>query len=877
MTKRIVATGIGVVLLAGCSGVGQSVTSLPNLTQTSIPAAKVSAAAPNAATGAVVLRITIPKRFRTYRVRYVSEATRGMTMVFAGSSAPSETFDLTTANPRCSGSPLFCTITFRLPARSYDATVKLYDQAPVNGTIPASAHVLSIARDVAFKVEARAFNDVGLALAGIPASVQLGRLPGGKAGTAFAVPQSFRVMAIDAAGSLIVGPYDEPITLTDSDRSGATTVQTYGGNKQAGPLWGSDGTATLNYTGLAIAPATITASAAHATPAKVMFAPLLRPIIVNGSPSKASPLIWLSKTASSTTVSATEVGWTNAPYNKSLQVSAANNCSTIGTISPSQGTSFTATAAASPVLGTCTVTFTDFAGGHSAAVTMGYGSAPTLTNLSAWTAQAGTTATETLSGTGFIPGVTRVGVTGSSISVSSVNVTSATSLTASFAIGSATSFGPQNVTVMTPGGTSSPLPLTVTTGQHLVVTSDADIGVGSLRAIITQANSDSGGDQITFACGSTCLIVLDSPLPPIMQNVAIDGGTLGEVTIDGGATNRAFFANSGITAFAALDIDDTLAEGGAGGSGYEEAGGGGLGAGAGLFINGATVVVVDDLFFNNQAIGGAGGSGIAEPEAGGGGGGGGGLTYAGGGGAAAPASGNGGGGGGGGVLAVGTSATSSGGNGGNGGGGGGGNGSGATAGSGGAGYAGNPPGQTPTASGGVSGGAGGFGGGGGGGGDGAVGGAGGFGGGGGGNGSDAARGGAGGPGGGGGAGGTGGPGGQLTALVYGGIGGASYRTTDPAGGGGGAAAGPVIFVNTGILTTAISASRSASASGGAAGNGGATAGTADATPVFNYKGTVNGSSTTGAVPGAMPEASPCARHTGKPIVIRNGRQIHPDC
>jgi hypothetical protein len=888
MTKRVFAAGFSIALIAGCaaSGSGQGVALTPSaLRGASAPfVARMRTTTADSAKGMVVLRITVPKRFRTYRARYVSEATKGMSIVFAASSEKPLAFDLTSSNSQCTGTPLFCKIRFQLPATTYSATVKLYDKAPVDGSIPASAHELSIAQDVDFTVKAHAFNSVPLALAGIPASLTFGRMPKGTAGTAFATPRIFRVKVRDAAAALIVGPYDEPVTLSDGDTSGATSIETSGKGDTAGQLRGSDDAATLHYTGLAVAPVTLTASASGTSSAKVTFAPSLQPIVLSGA--SGTPTVWLDPNQTQVTFSASESGWTNAPYDKKLTASAANSCATIATISPSQGTSFTASAVASPAIGSCPITLSDFSGGSTLAVTMGYSPMPALTNLSSWTAQAGTTVTETLTGTGFVTGLTTIAVVGSGVTVSDVNVTNSTTLTASFSAASSASFGAQNVTVTTPAGTTNALPLTITTGEQLVVTSNGDTGSNTLRSAIAQANSDGGGDRITFNCGSPCLIELGSPLPPLLQSMAIDGGTNGNVVIDGNLQYRAFFANAGTVTLSALEIQDVLAKGGAGGGGYATAGGGGLGAGAGLFVNAATAIVADDTFVDNTAVGGQGGSGIAASSSGGGGGGGGGMVYAGGSGAATGDSAAGGGGGAGGMLSAGAAASgpNAGGNGGNGGGGGGGTWEvTATAttppGSGGAGYAGNAAGQSgsnpPNAS---NGGAGGFGGGGGGGADEGTGGAGGFGGGGGGVGSLAETGAEGGPGGGGGAGDPGGAGGQLTALVYGGNGGVSPASNVAAGGGGGAAAGPAVFVNTGSLTTAVSTAKNATSTQGPAGNGNATAGTADSTPVFNYKGIVNGSSAAGPVAGAMPELSACARHVGKPASSKGiGKRIRRDC
>jgi hypothetical protein len=89
--------------------------------------------------------------------------------------------------------------------------------------------------------------------------------------------------------------------------------------------------------------------------------------------------------------------------------------------------------------------------------------------------------------------------------------------------------------------------------------------------------------------------------------------------------------------------------------------------------------------------------------------------------------------------------------------------------------------------------------------------------------------------------GNGGNGGVLGTL-HGGAGGNALGNNGGAGGGG-AAAGPAIFVNRGTVTIVNSDSIGQSATAGT----GASNGTSDATPVFNFAGMVNGSSTTGPI------------------------------
>ncbi|MFT3830525.1 MAG: Ig-like domain-containing protein [Opitutaceae bacterium] len=408
-------------------------------------------------------------------------------------------------------------------------------------------------------------------------------------------------------------------------------------------------------------------------------------------------------------------------------------------------------------------------------------------------------------------------------------------------------------------GNSSPVSPEVTiilraSGQTWIVTVNTDDPAtpvaGSLRYAMEQA---AARDSIRFALphGSET-ITLAAALPPIMRDLTIDGGTLGDVVIDGADAYRVFFVDTGTVALSNLWIQNALAQGGAGGTG-DGGGGGGAGLGAGLFVNQATAVVTvtNVNFISMRAIGGAGGSFRSTAPAGGGGGG---MAYRGG-----STTINGGGCGGGGMLAQGgdVSSGSNGGAGGAGGGGGGGRLGAGTAGAGGIAYAGNDAGSAGAT---TNGGAGGFGGGGGG----AplgTGGAGGFGGGGGGTGTGT-PGGVGGPGGGG-----GGSGGNLPSSAGGSLGsgvtGGASGSGAPSGGGGGAAAGPAIFVRLGTLTTVNSAWADATATGGAGGTGYSslasatgTAGTADSTPTFNYAGTVNGSTAIGPIPRALIDCVP---------------------
>jgi autotransporter-associated beta strand protein len=150
-----------------------------------------------------------------------------------------------------------------------------------------------------------------------------------------------------------------------------------------------------------------------------------------------------------------------------------------------------------------------------------------------------------------------------------------------------------------------------------------------LQAAIENANANAAGvanyQIVIGSAGAPATINLTSDLPLIAlaggSTLTIDGNGS---TIDGQGTYRGLFADSGSTTVDNLNIDDTKAQGGAGGSAGGGAGGGGAGLGGGLFVGGGASVDLNNVnFANTSAVGGAGGlGGVSGGGAGGGGGGG---------------------------------------------------------------------------------------------------------------------------------------------------------------------------------------------------------------------------------------------------------------
>jgi Glycine rich protein len=238
-------------------------------------------------------------------------------------------------------------------------SITTYDEPNASGNLLSSA-------TPTYTIVAGQANNENVTLNGVPGSFTIA-LPSATAGTPFAPAASISVTAKDADGNTILGTYANPVTLTDADTSGATSIATSGSdNPPPNQLLSSSDSATMTYTGLAIAPVAITAKATGVS-ASATFAPALQPITITTTdaqnPNFAGVDLYATNGVGSTgTFSASEVGWTNAPYNQSLTTTIASGCSSIATVAPASGTSFTATVVGVPSPGTCTVTLADGSG-----------------------------------------------------------------------------------------------------------------------------------------------------------------------------------------------------------------------------------------------------------------------------------------------------------------------------------------------------------------------------------------------------------------------------------------------------------------------------------------------------------------------------------
>ncbi|MGD1066846.1 MAG: hypothetical protein ABR975_08530, partial [Vulcanimicrobiaceae bacterium] len=249
-------------------------------------------------------------------------------------------------------------------------------------------------------------NSETITLLGIPASFAVGNAPVPNADSVLSstiggpANPGIELSVLDADGNTITGTYANTVTVSDPDTNGdGSSFQTAAcpGAYPLGNPSGSVTTATLTsdasaanfcYGGIAENPQTLTASATGATSGTWNFQPVLAsPVELPGSatptgvaadanpptiPNADIALFAATGTGSTGSVTYTEAGWTDGPYEQAL-ISFANLACTPGGTSfsnygstpisgvanGSSGTVFTVTAIASPSAAACPVTITD--------------------------------------------------------------------------------------------------------------------------------------------------------------------------------------------------------------------------------------------------------------------------------------------------------------------------------------------------------------------------------------------------------------------------------------------------------------------------------------------------------------------------------------
>lgn len=344
------------VLAAGCAGNGPG--ALPQAT-VEAPPSSFGAVRDHATNATERIRVVIPI---VKAAHFFSPSTKGMAAEFAGTKTFRATFPLLATSPGCSktSTQIVCLEPIALDAGNYNATVELFDQPPASGKFPTNAHLLSWVSKLPMTIKA-GLNTTGFALDGVPKTVVVSGLPAANAGTLLPA-KAFSVVALDADGNVITGTYASPITLSDNDTHHAITLST-------AKLTASTQIVKISYSGLAIEPVKISATAPGATAGSATFSPVLQALgptsLQNGIP------INQHGAANLISFTATEIGWLSSPYNQELTVSDSA-CTGFVTIAQAPGGLFTATlASGATTSGACTLTLSD-PFGHKLTIPVGY-------------------------------------------------------------------------------------------------------------------------------------------------------------------------------------------------------------------------------------------------------------------------------------------------------------------------------------------------------------------------------------------------------------------------------------------------------------------------------------------------------------------------
>jgi hypothetical protein len=251
------------------------------------------------------------------------------------------------------------------------------------------------------------------------------------------------------------------VTLTGTNLTGATAVNVSGtGVTASTPVVSNNGTtvtSTLTITASAgIGNRTVTVNTPIGTSSSVTFA-VTRP--------PAPTLATISPTSGTRGSAPFTVTLTGTNFLAGATTVAAGTGVTVTGVSVASPTQLTATFTIAPgtTVGNRTVTVTT-SGGNSNGLTFAVANppAPTLISIIPNSGNRGTAVTVTLAGTNFTPSGDTISVTGGGgVTVSGITYVNATTLTATFTVSGSTTTGNRNMTVSTPGGTTSAVAFTV--------------------------------------------------------------------------------------------------------------------------------------------------------------------------------------------------------------------------------------------------------------------------------------------------------------------------------------------------------------------------------------------------------------------------------
>jgi len=256
ISRTAVGVVLGALLLASCSGGGAS-------------SGGVQAQAFERGTVAMTFPpvVTSSSSASRKRPQFLSPSTASVSIAVTGVAAP-VIASVAANSPNCTavGAGRACTVTVSAPVGSSIFTVKLYDGANATGNL------LGTGTGTATVTSGSPFT-VAIGVTGVAGSIDITATQATFVpGTAATTPLT--VTLHDADGNVITGTYATPVTLTDSDTTGAFTLS-------ATSVTSSTQTVTLKYNGSgAVTGATISADAAGVAAGSVTA----QTVAVSGTP-----------------------------------------------------------------------------------------------------------------------------------------------------------------------------------------------------------------------------------------------------------------------------------------------------------------------------------------------------------------------------------------------------------------------------------------------------------------------------------------------------------------------------------------------------------------------------------------------------------------
>jgi hypothetical protein len=340
------------LVLAGCGGGGGGAVPQPAPVATNSPTGGYL----NTASLKLVIPLAAKPSSTKRNPQYVSPSTTTLQVTvnsvngLSGASIPSwvtpnpQTVVLTTggASPNCTvtggGSTWTCTVnTIPAPPGTVNYTFTTTDGTNALATFTGNE---TITQGIS--------NNLSITMLGIVKTVVISTA----ALTANAPPsgnsQAVSVTAQDADGNTVTGTYNNPFTLTDGDTTGVTSLAVNG--TTGSPVTISNDTdasnVTLAYNGQAVNPFAITAGGTGISGSVNVTATVNDVTFTAGTnddtssnggmstdPNWGAQTVFFSAISGTATVTASELGWTNASYSKTFNIDASN-CAGKASVAP---------------------------------------------------------------------------------------------------------------------------------------------------------------------------------------------------------------------------------------------------------------------------------------------------------------------------------------------------------------------------------------------------------------------------------------------------------------------------------------------------------------------------------------------------------------